>query len=71
MKRNLSLPDSFLRIGLAIALMLAVVTNKAEGVWGSLAIVFGLFFGVTALVRYCPFYAFFGIGSRPKSGEGH
>lgn len=63
MKKNLTLPDSYLRMGVALALMVTVLGNWVEGVWASVALVLGLVLGVTAYARFCPFYALFGINS--------
>lgn len=66
MKQNVALPDSYLRIGVAIALMLLVLDNWFSGPWAAAAIVVALILGVTAYLRFCPLYAIFGIGSTPK-----
>ena len=67
MNKNIGLPESYLRIGVAIALLFLVVDNFTSGAWTVVAIVVGLILGVTAYAEYCPLYALFGIKRRSKN----
>lgn len=69
MKKNLGLPDSYLRIGVALALTLLVLDNHLSGIWAALAIIVALVFGVTAYLRFCPIYAFFGINKNMEQDQ--
>ena len=60
MKKNLGSTDKLIRILLGLVIIFLGV--KYQTWWGAL----GLILPITALINWCPIYAFFGLNSQGK-----
>jgi uncharacterized membrane protein YccC len=65
MKPNMGSVDRIIRIVLAIVFIGLYAMGKVSGTLGIVLLVLGVVFLGTALVRFCPLYAPFGISTCP------
>ncbi|MBL8000579.1 MAG: DUF2892 domain-containing protein [Flavobacteriales bacterium] len=65
MKPNMGSVDRIIRIVLAIAFIGLYAMGTVSGTLGTVLLVLGIVFLGTALVRFCPLYAPFGISTCP------
>ncbi len=65
MKPNVGSADRIIRIVLAIAFIGLYATGTVTGTLGLVLLVLGVVFLGTALVRFCPLYALFGLRTCP------
>ncbi|HMX04476.1 MAG TPA: DUF2892 domain-containing protein [Chitinophagales bacterium] len=63
MKKNMGSTDRIIRVILAIVFALLYFTNTVTGTLGLVLVILGGVFLLTALVRFCPLYAPFGIST--------
>jgi len=66
MKPNVGSADRIIRIVLAIAFLGLYATGTVGGTVGLVLVVLGIVFLGTALLRFCPLYALFGLRTCPK-----
>jgi len=63
MKKNMGSTDKFVRLVLAIVLILLFYKEILTGTLGIIALVLALILTITSLVSFCPLYTIFGINS--------
>jgi len=63
MKKNMGSTDKFVRLILAIVLILLFYKEILTGTLGIIALVMALLLTITSLVSFCPLYTLFGISS--------
>lgn len=66
MKTNVGNLDKVLRIVLAVVMSVLYFTRTVEGTLGTVLLILGGVFLLTALVGFCPLYALMGISTCPK-----
>ena len=66
MKTNVGNMDKLLRIALAVVMSVLYFTRTVEGTLGTVMLILGGVFLLTALVGFCPLYAMVGINTCPK-----
>lgn len=66
MKTNVGNMDKVLRIALAVVMSVLYFTRTVEGTLGTVMLILGGVFLLTALVGFCPLYAMVGINTCPK-----
>jgi hypothetical protein len=66
MKTNVGNMDKVLRIALAVVMSVLYFTRTVEGTLGTVLLILGGVFLLTALVGFCPLYAMVGINTCPK-----
>jgi hypothetical protein len=66
MKTNVGNMDKVLRIVLAVVMSVLYFTGTVTGTLGTVLLVLGGVFLLTALVGFCPLYAMVGINTCPK-----
>ncbi len=66
MKTNVGNMDKVLRIALAVVMSVLYFTRTVEGTLGTVLLILGGVFLLTALVGFCPLYALVGINTCPK-----
>ncbi len=66
MKTNVGNLDKVLRIVLAVVMSMLYFTRTVEGTLGTVLLILGGVFLLTALVGFCPLYALMGISTCPK-----
>ncbi|HRP00565.1 MAG TPA: DUF2892 domain-containing protein [Flavobacteriales bacterium] len=66
MKTNVGNIDKVLRIALAVVMSVLYFTRTVEGTLGTVLLILGGVFLLTALVGFCPLYALVGINTCPK-----
>jgi len=66
MKTNVGNMDKVLRIALAVVMSVLYFTRTVEGTLGTVLLILGGVFLLTALVGFCPLYALLGINTCPK-----
>lgn len=64
MKENIGFTDSFIRLILAIALVLLNIDGAFHGAWVAISLLLAIIFLVTALISWCPIWSAFGIRTR-------
>ena len=66
MKTNVGNVDKLLRIALAVVLSVLYFTRTVEGTLGTVLLILGGVFLMTALVGFCPVYGLVGISTCPR-----
>ena len=66
MKTNVGNIDKVLRIALAVVMSVLYFTRTVEGTLGTVLLILGGVFLLTALVGFCPLYALLGLNTCPK-----
>ena len=66
MKTNVGNMDKVLRIVLAVVMSVLYFTGTVSGTLGTVLLILGGVFLLTALVGFCPLYAMVGINTCPK-----
>lgn len=66
METNVGKMDKVLRIALAVVMSVLYFTRTVEGTLGTVLLILGGVFLLTALVGFCPLYALLGINTCPK-----
>lgn len=66
MKTNVGNMDKVLRIVLAVVMSVLYFTGTVTGTLGTVLLILGGVFLLTALVGFCPLYAMVGINTCPK-----
>jgi uncharacterized membrane protein len=66
MKKNMGSIDRVIRVVLAVAFGLLVLTGTVSGVLAIIMGVLAVVFLGTAAIGFCPLYAPFGISTRPR-----
>lgn len=61
MKKNVGNADKFIRILIAIAIIILYYTNVIEGMLAIILMAIGIVLLVTVLLNFCPLYTIFGI----------
>ena len=61
MKKNVGNADKFVRILIAIAIIILYYTNVIEGMLAIILMAIGIVLLVTVLLNFCPLYTIFGI----------
>lgn len=67
MKQNVGFTDSFIRIILAIGILMVWIDGGLSGVWAGIGVLLSLIFLVTGLISWCPIWSIFGIRTRKSS----
>lgn len=66
MKKNVGNKDKVLRIALAVVMSVLYFTRTVEGTLGTVLLLMGGVFLLTALVGFCPLYTLVGVNTCPK-----
>jgi hypothetical protein len=66
MKTNVGNMDKVLRIVLAVVMSVLYFTGTVTGTLGTVLLILGGVFLLTALVGFCPLYAMVGINTCPR-----
>lgn len=57
LEKNLGTIDRMIRMVLAIALLLLIVTGTVSGIWAIILGILAVVFTATSVVGFCPLYA--------------
>lgn len=66
MKRNLSITDRWVRIGVAFFIALLYFTNVINGTWAIILALVGVVLVLSSMVNWCPLYHLFGFSTYHK-----
>jgi len=69
MKANIGSLDKFIRIGLAIVLIILFYNSTLTGTLGIVALLVALILTITSLVNFCPLYTIFKINTIGKKEQ--
>lgn len=69
MKKNVGNTDKFIRVLLAVVIMLLYYFNVINGTLAMILLLVGIIFLLTSLIGYCPIYTLFGINTYKKKEE--
>jgi hypothetical protein len=60
MEPNMGFTDRFIRAAIALGLLYAAYTHYIVGTWAVVAVIVGVVFLLTSIVRFCPLYTILG-----------
>ncbi len=69
MKANIGSMDKFVRLGLAIVLIILFYNSTLTGTLGIVALLVALILTITSLVNFCPLYSIFKINTIRKKED--
>ena len=69
MKANIGSLDKFIRIGLAIVLIILFYNSTLTGTLGIVALLVALILTITSLVNFCPLYTIFKMNTISKKEQ--
>lgn len=66
MKKNMGSADKFIRILIAVAIIVLYFTDQISGTAAVIGLILAVIFILTSFISFCPLYLPFGISTRKK-----
>lgn len=64
MKENVGFADSFIRLSLALVLLLLWIDGGLHGTWSVVGVLAAMILLLTGLLNWCPIWSALGIGTK-------
>lgn len=66
MKSNMGSTDRFIRLVIAVAVLILFMTDIISGTFGWILIAIAAIFTLTSMINFCPLYTVLGISTKKK-----
>lgn len=69
MKKNMGTVDRVVRVIIALAVGVLIVTGQLTGILAIILGVLAVVFAATSVISFCPLYTLFGISTCPREAQ--